>query len=39
MEATIRKEIPARKRSPVGNQTTIVMMAAGKMEAKFWQPK
>jgi hypothetical protein len=35
MKATIRKETPAQKRLPVRNQTTMAMMAAGRMKNKI----
>jgi len=39
MKATIRKETPAQKRLPVRNQTTMAMMAAGRMKNKILKSK
>jgi hypothetical protein len=39
MKATIRKETPAQKRLPVRNQTTMAMIAAGRMKSKILTTK
>lgn len=35
MKATARKAIPAQKRLPVRNQTTMAIMPAGRMKSKI----